>query len=56
MPQDNSNGGWEHIYFSVDENGKLKVIELDVINVTNSKLEEISKEEKDRILRKPSDG
>ena len=54
LPQ---KGRWEYVYFSVNEKGGLKIISRDdALNITNSKLEEISEEEKERVLRKPSDG
>jgi hypothetical protein len=48
-------GGWKHLYFSIDEKGTLKIIKRDD-NVVNSKLEEISKEQVNRILRPSIDG
>ena len=49
-------GGWENIYFLVNEKGELTILESPDRYSINSKLEEISKDEKDKILREARDG
>ena len=56
IPQNIHYGGWEHVYFSIGKDGNMKILDRDDIHITNSKIEEISKEELERVLRKPSDG
>jgi len=44
-------GGWEHIYFSVDVEGKLTIISRDdMTHVSNSKLEKLSEEEGKNVI------